>query len=389
MRSMGIIGILTLLVVGAGARDFHVRPAPGPYGLGNGETYADAWPGLHKVGWTQMQTSDTLLVSGLHEAAAVWPRVWKIGAAGSIRSNWPADPATLKGWAFTFDGRDGLTFSGITFDHCQLLRAKAKNVTFENCVFDGILSWPRMIEPHAGADDWRVLGCSFRDMPNAVYSIQDAAGSPDHLTVAGCSFKDIGVGDIDGHAVGIQGGQGHRVLGNHIERAGNAIVCWASSKRKMTDIQIIGNQIRDSRSGIWISGSNDPANDLPAAGWRAGVVIKDNVIDGVDDSGIRSNIRDPIEVTGNRISAAGRAGTIPDAIYLYCSVGGVRARVTGNIITGPARCFIHVTGLPAGAWDDHYTNNTYTQPLVAKPFYHSARGGYMSLADWLERVENQ
>lgn len=208
-------------------------------------------------------------------------------------------PTTFVEQYLNLDGQSDLTFANLTFKNCGQIRgANAKNITFQNCKFIGCSpDIIRFVELHPGNDGWRIKGCYFSDMPNAVYSLCDGGLiGAERVTVRDSTFERIGLGAKDGHCVGLQGGSYHKVVNNHMTDCGTAIALWAPRKAIMTNAYITKNTIRQCHiltiatgSGIEFSGDTGATR-----GTRLGSICKHNDIAGCEGFGISTNWPDEI-----------------------------------------------------------------------------------------------
>lgn len=290
---------------------FYLRPPSYLGGDNTGRTWANAWRGA--IDWGRVEPGDLVYVGG----------TWR--SDGGMVPLEILKPITLKGypgdvpWFYgrylSADGVSGFKLIGLTFfDYGQIRAEGAANVTISHCTFKRLD--PKAIiavELRKGNDGWQILDCAFRSCGNAIYTRVVGGGPAQRLTVKRCIFTDIAQGawaTKDGHAIGIQGGSGHRIIGNTVDLCGTAICAWSPASVPMTDIRIEGNRISRCRalevatgSGIEISGSIE--GGLPTPDMRRGIKVLNNQITDCDGYGISSQV--PIAERGNNIGNC-RAG---------------------------------------------------------------------------------
>lgn len=268
------------------------------------------------------------------------------------------------GYRFTLGQSSNITFQSCRFT-ASVPRAdiltdgewSANHITFTNCSFRCSVWFP--IYP--GWDDWTFDGCTFSTMGNGIYTqlISKPAGAH-RLTVKNCTFSDIGYGRTDAtsdgrflhndsHSVGIQGGNGHLIERNTMQRTGTAVEFWTANQQ-MTNGIVRYNFIKDvvicpvtAGHGINISGDNTHA----VVGTRTGFQVYGNIIlntglNGVEDyqgAGISANNKDPMEVFNNTISNSNSG-------FRLEVVGGQPATgvFQNNIIINPRWMNLRVTG---------------------------------------------
>lgn len=299
---------------------YYVRPSGTKYGAGHGRNRSNAWSGTDAINWKVIKSGDSILLTGDYK----WDgkkikglTIQKDGVSIIADTNQPKYPPVLYGYYVNFNGHHNITLEGLKFvDGGQIRGEKSTKIKIKNCAFSKLNpSNMIFIELRYGNHDWTIDGCTFEYCGNAIYSriiADEPIDPPNRLTVCNCVFRNISTDkwtDEDGHAVGIQGGSGHRIYNNKSLITGSAICCWAPFSMKMTDIKIYGNVIEKCGKlaiamgrGIEISGSLDIKNDMPKPGWRSGVEITDNIIDTCDDYGISTNIRDEVGLRGNKIT---------------------------------------------------------------------------------------
>jgi len=226
----------------------------------------------------------------------------------------------------------------------------SNHITWTNCtVFDSGTLW---IYPDE--DNWTFVNCELGRMNSGVYSIIDGQNrGPNQLTVQGCYIHDTDTAefqDIDGHAVGIQGGNYHMVISNRTERTGSAIVLWTGSAA-MSNATISGNfvkdmHIRDDNSGggdgISISGDNT----LAVVGLRTGISVNDNIVQNAGltstnafaGRGITIVNKDATDVLNNTIVSA------YIGLRIEPTGAAIKGRFYNNIISSPTTSYLTVNG---------------------------------------------
>ncbi len=259
------------------------------------------------INWNNVRPGDTLLLKGKQSGPFL------VGASGTkqkpiILKSDPSDPCVWEGGYLSADKMNWYTIKDITFLNSGQFRSDGGDgVKFKGCLFDGLHEDNiRLIQPMLGNDDWTFKGCDFRNVPNAIYSTCTGDLGAERSTVDTCSFRHIGSGSPrakDGHAIGIQCGSGHTIIGNYTEDTGTAICLWAPPTAIMRDCRITYNFITGAHKasiseghGIALEGK------LPLKGLRTGNKIMHNNIEYCDGNGIRATLRDPITLHNNGIT---------------------------------------------------------------------------------------
>lgn len=290
------------------AAEWHLQPGGGG---GDGRSRAGAWRGFDSIAWGAIKPGDMINIYGewTNTSENLKPLPIKISGVKDKPVLIRGRGALFSRYYINLDGRSYLTLKGLSLINCGQVRgAGAKWITIKECSFSRLgKENVRLIELRPGNDDWTIKNCVIEQCGNGVYSLYDSGSAADgaqRVTVKNCIFRYIGVDgwpSKDGHAVGLQGGSGHRITGNLIEHCGTAICCWARSVLPMRDIVIADNRIKDCRSlevaqggGIEISGSLDVAKGLPRMGWRRNITIARNKIARCE-IGISANIREEIK----------------------------------------------------------------------------------------------
>jgi hypothetical protein len=215
-------------------------------------------------------------------------------------------PKTFKHGYLNLDGKSNLVFEGVTFSECgQVFGAGAHHITFRNCHFVSLSNEvEKFIQLLPGNDDWLIEECHVEYTGDFIYSNYSSDPKQDgaqRVTVRNCTGKYIGTSKYhpsrDGHFVGLQGGSGHIITGNHTENTGTAIELWARKGMPMRNCLIAGNTIRGTHAlknedGSGIKFSGEPG---AAKGLRTGNICRANDIQGCDGFGISSNWPDEIQ----------------------------------------------------------------------------------------------
>lgn len=292
----------------------HVRPhAPHNYGDNSGRDYANAWNGLAAIDWSKVTPANPLVVSG-HFTAERMTEFRVEPSNITVKSN-PQDPAIFSNHFLSIEGCHGVRLVGLRFeDFGQVQLEGAKFITFDHCQFsrlnpEAIIA----VELLSGCYGFWFAHCHFEYCGNAIYvRPKDNKRPANRLLVTDCTFEHIGAGEWetkDGHAVGIQGGDGHRIQNCRAVDTGTAFCLWASKDVPMTDCRIDTCWAQNCRklavasgSGFEVSGTYDVARDLPRKGWRSGIAVVSCVAVDCEGNGLRSNTRDAVEEHGNKFT---------------------------------------------------------------------------------------
>lgn len=252
------------------------------------------------IPWSLVEPGDTVFLQGTHGGGSFTGLLIE-------KSGAPNAPITIKGagvilnkYYVNFDGCSWITFDNIEIHNCGQVRGEdSTNITVYWSRFHGLHEDNiRLIEPHPGNDDWKILNCFFGvdsalslGIPNPIYSLIDGGTKgAERLTVLGCAMVEtyLPLRDTDCHAIGIQGGSNHVVRQNYTFNTGTAIALWTPKEAQSKNNRIEGNNCVNAQaiaggsigSMIEISGTYNVALDLPRVGWRAGNIIKNNLGDG-------------------------------------------------------------------------------------------------------------
>lgn len=223
-------------------------------------------------------------------------------------------------------------------------------ITFDGCTLD----YNASITLSKGYDHWTIRNSEIANSPYGIYSMffNNDAGA-NYMTVQSNYIHDIGLprffSNLDAHGVGVQGGNGHLIEGNHIENTGSAIELFTYYQPMSNNI-IRYNFIQNIRiitngsSGLGISISGDNAQSVP--GLRNGTKIYGNIImnTGLGGNqnwqgyGISIGSEDFIDVYNNDIYHASTGIAVMSASY------PVQARVVNNIVVNSTNKFLTIVG---------------------------------------------
>jgi hypothetical protein len=208
-------------------------------------------------------------------------------------------------------------------------------------IFDGCdLRYNSEITPTPGNDHWTISNSELAFSKYGIYTfLNSRALGANYLTVRSNYIHDMGTPRFphqDAHGVGIQGGTGHLIEGNHIEDTGSAIEFWTYSQ-PMSNHIVRYNFIKNihvmpvtAGDGIVISGDNI----VSVAGLRTGFKIYGNIImntglgasEVYQGAGIGSNNKDYMEVFNNTVYNA----TV--GIHLSVVNGASQGKIENNIV---------------------------------------------------------
>lgn len=223
-------------------------------------------------------------------------------------------------------------------------------ITFDGCD----LRYDSEISPSQGNDHWTIRNSELSFGQYGVYTmIYNRATGANYLTVDNNYIHDMGTARFpaaDGHAVGVQGGNGHLVQNNRIENTGEAIAFW-TSYQPMQNNTIRYNFIKNihitlnSGNGIDISGDNT----LSVLGVRTGFKIYDNIImntglggtNSWDGFGISCGLPDFVDIYNNVIYQATTGIAVLSMNY------PAQARVVNNIVVGATNNYVAIVGTAA------------------------------------------
>lgn len=216
----------------------------------------------------------------------------------------------------------------------------SRNIAFEGCH----LFWNYGLSIYPGWDNWSFISNRFETNSFHVYTILDSRTRGATNLYVGSSVMNVTapnrLANIDGHAIGIQGGWGNVIEENDIRNCrGTAIEFWTYSQG-MSNMIVRHNYIKDtgvnvtSGSGIVVSGDNA----VSVTGLRVGYQIYGNIIDGTgldgteawQGSGISSNSKDGMDVFNNVVIDSNRAFNIN-----VVSTGKASGRFFNNTIVSP------------------------------------------------------
>lgn len=227
----------------------------------------------------------------------------------------------------------------------------SSHITFDSCD----LRYNAELTPTPGNDYWTIKNSELAFSGYGIYTILNRRDfGANYLTVVSNFIHDLGTPrfpHMDGHGVGVQGGTGHLIQGNHIENTGTAICFWTGNA-PMTNHTVCYNFIKNVRvltpnggcDGISISGENAMA--LP--GLRTGFKVFGNIIInpnlGATESwqgrGISCSSPDYIEIYNNVVHNA-RVG-----IWISVSIAeqSAKAKIVNNIVVNPLSSYIWASG---------------------------------------------
>lgn len=265
------------------------------------------------------------------------------------------------GYRFYLGTNSYITFSDLTFNSSppeanfwgpgqEDAWTNSHHITYNNCNFN----YDSYVRVRPGYNDWLFNGCSFYYVPYGVYSFLESKTKGAHrLTITNCFFDFTNPTEFpnhDGHAIGVQGGNGHVITHNTFTNAGGSCIEFWTYNQEMKDHTISYNYIHHVRKrsntltssgGIIISGDNTES----VAGLRTGIQIYGNVIHDIgidsvsdsDGSGISSNNKDSMRVFNNTI---------------YNCINGLRAAPTtpvkgewfNNAVYNATNKFLLITG---------------------------------------------
>ncbi len=153
------------------------------------------------------------------------------------------------GWGFDLNRKSNIVFQACTFRGIAPIRSTGtgiryaipdyaggfigeKWITFRSCVmldYQGFSLYP-------GHDNWTFDSCEMGRCPYGLYSLIDnQVRGPNSITVTNCFIHDVDTAeypDIDGHAIGVQGGSGHLIVGNQTLRTTKAMESPPAAKTK-------------------------------------------------------------------------------------------------------------------------------------------------------------
>jgi hypothetical protein len=225
---------------------------------------------------------------------------------------------------------------------------RSSHITFDGCD----LRYNAEISLTQGNDHWTIRNSELSFGPYGVYTLLFNAPETgaNYLTVENSYIHDMGTArfpHVDGHAVGVQGGDGHLVQGNRIENTGSAIVFWTGAQ-PMRNNTICYNFIKnihiDQNSGDGIGISGDNTYSVP--GLRTGFKVYGNIImnTGIGGNqswqghGISCNSPDFVDIYNNVIYQC------PTGIGLTPQNYPTQARVVNNIVVNSTNRFLLVLG---------------------------------------------
>lgn len=194
----------------------------------------------------------------------------------------------------------------------------ASSITFSNCTF----SLGSDVSLNSGNDDWTFTGCTVETNRWGFYAFTSAMRGANRLTVSNCTFRVTNTPEFahqDGHAIGIQGGSSHRIIGNTFTNIGGSCIEIYNTWQTCTNGMVLSNSIawtaqrtntRTGLEGLALSGNTSYLTNGQCSGWVVAWNTMQNLGIGGDDTwqgaGVGSNWRDYITITNNTVYTCGR-----------------------------------------------------------------------------------
>lgn len=273
------------------------------------------------------------------------------------------------GWAFDFNNKTNITIKNLTivsgFSGANDFYAfrygvptapfttAPKDIVFKDCVVRDTKSFYL----YPGFDRWIFAGNNWGPAGDGPYSLINAqTNAPQALIFTNNFFHDMDTLEwpsVDGHGIGIQGGNGHVISHNSISNTGPAILLWTGNvamKNNTVSYNFIQKTHINSQGvsdGIGISGDNS----LAVFGLRTGNKIYGNVIRSCaagggatyQGVGIQCNSADYTEIYNNTIEDV-NVGIDWEVAQASSPVSG---KVVDNIIDNVASKYYYIVGTAA------------------------------------------
>ncbi|MBN1902902.1 right-handed parallel beta-helix repeat-containing protein [Candidatus Sumerlaeota bacterium] len=257
-------------------------------------------------------------------------------------------------------------------------------ITFDSCELKYGSGEKPFMQLFTGHDHWIFRNNAIMYFGNAVYTLGRSGAGANHLIVENNVIKHIGTPVFwttqtgpDGHAVGIQEGQGHIIQGNYIENTGSAIEFWCGED-PMRDMIVRYNFIKDTHifktmgGGITISGTHTDSQ-----GKRTGFQIYHNIVVNAEGAGISSNNKDTVEIYNNDLYNCG----IGIRIAVLNALPSVH--IYNNMVVDPLNYYIFMVGSVESSWDNaHLDNNLYDPKANEGEQFYTSLTGYGDFMDY-------
>jgi len=287
--------------------------------------------------------------------------------------------------------------SHVTFLHCNFyglsMSAQKADAAITDVPVSQYLTWDGVtmryctgnaISIYDFQDHWTVRNSTFLDAGNGVYSISNTNNAADSLAVQNCTFRRMGISPFyhqDAHAVGIQGGDGHRIEGNVSYDTGSAYCLHAWTFQEMKDAILRGNFAGEVRHGTAFSISG--AHGSPY-GMRTGIELYNNIAAGTESAGFGTNGVDPVVLHDNVTYDGDWAFTTWTRDFGPHWVG------QNNVVLDPRELYLFFSnGHGTSDWSLDWDYNLYWPSASldgdGRDFY-VRDNGYMSLSYWMDNT---
>jgi PKD repeat protein len=170
----------------------------------------------------------------------------------------PNNNVYIENYGYQFINTGGKRY--ITYLNIKLL-AMGNNVWNDNdathMTWDGVTfayGNYALLKVMDNCDYFVIQNCDIGYAQNGIYTISDHAGGADYYTIKDNYIHDIGntvraiLGNNDEHGIGVQGGNGGLIEGNHLQRCGNSILLYAYTNQTLTNTIVRYNFVEDGHA---------------------------------------------------------------------------------------------------------------------------------------------